>query len=757
MSVLLVVGSGFAMMPEAEIERRVQDLVGQMTLQEKVGQLNLVGCSVIGAFDLDRKALDRMFAEKKITKREYEHLISGKSLLREEPAIAAGNAGAVATRRWEHFNAAQKVAVEKSRLHIPLLSGTDVIHGWDTTFPTTFAESCAWDEDLWRRTAEISALEARYEGCNWTYAPMIDLARDARWGRIAEGGGQDPYLLSLLAAARVRGFQGEDMSDGRHVAACMKHFVAYGACEGGRDYNLVEMSEGTLRDFYLPPFAAAVKAGCQSVMPAFHSINGTPCSHSKWLLTDVLQGELGFRGFLVSDCQAIVQCTEEMHGTCHDKVDAAEKCFNAGIDMDMASGAFGPNLANLVKAGKISMARLDDAVSKLLRIKFRLGLFENPYVDREGLRKQIDYRRHGAVARESAQRSIVLLKNDGVLPLDGKKKIVLVGHVCADAADMRGAWACGWQPHLFKGILNTCLRDALKARGADFVFTDAYDMEGRLDAEALKKAVAAADVVVAGFGEHSGQSGEAQSFAKLELRGRQLEAAEIIAASGKPFVAVLFNGRPIPVPELKAKANALVEGWHLGMAAGDALADVLFGDVNPSGRLTCDIPNASGECPRYYNRPNTGRPAAGSPWTSKYRDLPIVSLYPFGYGLTYTKFAYSNEKAEVRGGDVVLTCEVKNIGAREGREVVQGYVHDVLARVSRPRRELKGFAAVVLKPGEAREVEIRIPLKSLGYHVGSEFVLEPGRYFAWVAPDSDSGKRLEFTVDAVVGEKSGMR
>ena len=737
----------FAQLPEAEIERRVQDLLAQMTLEEKVGQLNLVGCSVIGAFDIDRAKLDKMLAEKKLTSEEHAQLAAGQPIFREEEAIAAGRVGAIAARTWEDYNTAQKVAVERSRLKIPLLSGFDVIHGKDTTFPINLAMSCTWDEEIWRKTAEIAALEARANGCNWTYAPMLDIGRDVRWGRVTEGAGQDPYLLSRFAAATVRGFQGEDMSDGRHVAACMKHYVGYGACEGGRDYNFVEMTEGTLRDIYLPPFIAAIRAGCQTVMPGFHSLNGVPCSQDKWLLTDLLQDELGFRGLVVSDSGAVKKCMVGRHGTCSDLVDAAEKCFNAGIDVDMASKAFGPHLAGLVESGKVSVARLDAAVAKMLRIKFRLGLFERPYIDRAAYEAQIDYRRHGAVAREAATRSIVLLKNDGVLPLKKGLKIALVGKTTGDVPDMQGAWSCGWKPQLFKPFLKTTIREAFEAHGVDFTFTEGYCLDWVFEPEALRKAIAEADVVVAGFGQHSSDSGEAHSYAKLELKGRQREAIEVIASCGKPFVAVLFNGRPLPVPELKEKANALVEAWHLGVAAGDAIADVLLGEVNPSGRLTCDFPNASGECPRYYNRLNTGSgPASANPWSSKYLDVPITSLYPFGYGLSYTTFAYSDERAEVTNGVVKLSCTLTNTGAREGREVVQAYIHDRVARVVRPRRELKGFKAVVLKPGEAQRVEIDIPVATLGYHVGSEYVLEDGDYRAWIAPDSDSGKELEFTV-----------
>lgn len=709
------------------VEKRVDDLLARMTLDEKVGQTVQLGSTGFASDDQSKTALS-------------EDL---RRILRE------GRAGSlIGCCGVEKFNAIQKLAVEESRLGIPLLVGHDIIHGCRTVLPIPLGLSCAWDEDLWRRSGEMMAVEGLSRGCNWTFSPMLDIARDARWGRIAECAGQDPLVASRYAAAMVRGYQGDDIADGRHVAACLKHFVSYGACEGGRDYNTVELSDDTLRNIYLPPFRAGVDAGALTVMPAFHALNGVPCSVNRYLLTDILRGEFGFAGYTISDYGAVRESAVG-HAVATPDEDAAAQALNAGMDQDMMSMIYRDHLKTAVEKGLVTTAALDEAVRRILSVKARMGLFEHPYIDADILGK-IDFKAHRALAREAAWKSVVLVKNEkDTLPLRKDRKVALLGSLSDDRDEMLGTWQL-WR----EGYENATVREGLFADGiGKVVFTAGFAVTGGIDRAAIRAACAAADVVVASFGESSSDphcmNGENCSRAEITLPGDQLAAIEEIKASGKPFVAVLFTGRPLAIPELKAAADAMVVAWNPGSSGGWGVADVLTGVREPYGRLTSDFPHKTGECPLYYNRLPTGRPwKAGGFWVTKYLDAPSpgASLFPFGFGLSYTTFAYANEKAEVKGDRVVFSAEVTNTGSRAGHELVQVYVRDLVARVSRPVRELKGYVRVTLEPGETKTVTVDVPTATLGYWHGGKYIRGEGDFSAWIAPDSVSGRALSFHV-----------
>ena len=700
---------------------RVEGLLGRMTLEEKVGQLVQVGSTGVASSDESKTAVAPELAE----------------------ALRAGRVGSlIGACGPEKFNALQRIAVAESRLGVPIMVGHDVVHGCRTVLPIPLGLSMSWDEDLWRRGAEMMAVEARTRGCNWTFNPMLDVSRDARWGRIAESPGQDPLVAARYAAAMVRGYQGEDPSDGRHIAACLKHFVAYGAGEGGRDYNAVELSDDTLRNVYLPPFRAGVAAGALTVMPAFHTLNGTPCSVNRYLLTDVLRGEFGFKGLTISDWAAVAEsATGHAVGTAGS--DIAAKALNAGMDQEMMSDSYRNGLAAAVKDGRVPAAALDEAVRRVLTVKDRLGLFARPYLD-EGLSGRIDFGAHDALAREAAAKCCVLLKNGGQLPLAKGTKVALVGALADDAYEMFGTWQL-WRDHAVRATL----REGLDADGVRVSYEPCYAVTGKVDVAALRRAVAAADVVVAAFGELCSMNGENTSRADITLPGDQLTAVREIKASGKPFVAVLFSGRPLAIPELVEAADALVAAWNPGSSGGWGVADVMTGLAEPYGRLTVDFPTLTGECPLYYNRLPTGRPwQPNTLWVTRYIDAPSPgrSLFPFGFGLTYTAFAYSDERAEVAGDKVVFTATLSNTGARAGSELVQVYVRDLVATVSRPRRELKGFARVALKPGESKSVRIEVPVADLGFWHNGRYLVEKGDFAAWIAPDSDSGREIGFAL-----------
>ena len=699
--------------------RRIEDLLSRMTLEEKVGQL------------CERVTRDPMISEGgDMDGRSFNEAVCDY--------IRRGEIGSfVGVPGLADYNLYQKAAVEGSRLGIPLMFGRGCVHGCHVVFPIPLAQSCAWEPALVRRTADFAAREMLAEGVNWVYGPMLDLARDARWGRIAESPGQDPYLASLLAAETVRGFQGDVSSRGRcRFAACAKHFVAYGAGEGGRDYNGAELGEDTLRDVYLPPFAAAVAAGVKTVMPAFSSLNGVPCTVNRWLLRDILRGELGFGGFTVSDWNAIGECGAGHHGVTDGDVDAASRALAAGVDVDMLSTAYAKGLAEAVRRGRVATSVLDDAVRNVLRVKTALGLFEDPYRDPVRAAALADRAEGLRLAHEAAAKCCVLLKNEkGVLPLGPGTTVALGGPLADAPLEMYGCWTIHTDV-----ATNQSLRAGLSAAG---VKTVPFESD----------AVPAADVIVLALGEKGDESGENTSRTDLTLPADQRALLAAAKRTGKPVAVVLFAGRPLAVPDLNRDADAVLLGWQLGSAAGWGLADVLTGVAEPYGRLTVDFPQTAGQCPLYYNRLMTGRPNEGDGfrqpserWLTRYTDVPLKAVWPFGFGLAYTRFRYSDERAQVGTDEVIFSATVANVGARSGSEVVQVYVRDCVAETARPRRELKGFARVFLRPGESRRVEIAVPRTRFAYHAGGRIVPGEGAFRAWIAPDSDSGSEIGFDI-----------
>ena len=714
---------------EDDIARRVEETLSRLTLEQKIGQLWQ---------GLGRNAIEPASSD-----------MSGEKLKESFLAeVREGRYGSLIGKRGiENYNIIQRTAMEG--VGIPLLIGNDMIHSVITTYPIPLALACSWDESLWERIASAMARESLLQGCNWTFTPMLDVALDARWGRIAEGGGCDPLLTGLMGAAMIRGFQGENMGDGLHIASCAKHYACYGASLGGRDYNAVELSDDTLRNTYLPPFKMAVDAGVATVMPAFHSYNGVPCSMDRYLLRDILRGEMGFDGMTISDWGAVKQLVP--HGTVADEADAAAKAINAGMDMEMVSKCYIENLPSLVKEGRVSRKTLDDAVRNILRVKFRLGLFDHPEIDEKKIAAAVDPAANRALAREAAQKSIVLLKNEAeVLPLKPGVKVALVGDVSTNDWQMLGCWSTGD----LSNFENASLLDGLKADGVDVTYAQAYTLTGSVDRAEIENVARGADLVIAAFGDYWEKSGEGNSSSKIELPGNQLEVARAVKACGKPLVGVVFGGRPMAFPKLAKEADALVMAWNPGGCGGWGIADVLTGAAEPWGRLTVDIPRTTGVCPLFYSQTTTGRPAVvdeenpfGKRFTSCYNDVEPSALYPFGFGLGYTTFEYSGETAVVNGDEVVFCADVTNTGKRDGTELVQLYVHDKVAQIARPRRELKAFKRVELKSGETKRVELRVSVANLGYWTKGMYVVEPGAFTAWIAPDSESGRPIGFNVE----------
>ena len=712
--ILAITGSlSVPLAAQVPLERRIDSLLARMTLEEKVGQLNLP--SVFGPVSPAQMDLVR------------KGLVGG--FLNLDGAQAARDI--------------QRVAMEQSRLHIPLLLGLDVIHGYRTIFPIPLAEAGTWDPEIAEATARSAAREARAAGVNWTFAPMVDIARDPRWGRIAEGSGEDPYLGSLMAAARVRGFQ-------TSILATAKHFAAYGGAEAGREYNTVDVSERTLRDIYLPPFKAAVDAGAGSIMSAFNEIAGIPSSANPWLTNTVLRGEWGFDGLVVSDWTSIAELIP--HGIAATRADAGRLALAAGVDMDMVSQIYLDSLPALVQSGRVPIAQVDSAVRRILREKLRLGLFEDPNRGVAATAPPLDHE----LARRVARESIVLLRNEGgLLPLGANvKTIAVIGPLAADSAAPLGPWHTRGQPGDVVSVL-TAIRERAGAgatvlHAAGTGLTDA-DTSGIAAAVALARR---ADVTVLVVGEPDSMSGEASSRARLDLPGVQERLQQAVVATGKPVVLVLMNGRPLILSWAAEHVPAIVETWFLGIETGHAVADVLFGDVNPSGRLPVSFPRTVGQIPIYYNAKNTGRPAvAGQHFTSKYLDVPNSPLFPFGYGLSYTSFGYRDLRlraARLGPADtLVVTVTVANTGTRAGTEVAQLYVRDDVGSVTRPVRELKGFQRVALATGETRSVEFRVPVRSLAFwDAAMKFVVEPGTFHVFVGSNSTAELDAGFEVVA---------
>lgn len=722
-------------------EKKIEELLGKMTVKEKIGQLNQIGSSPVGAFEISQKEMQELFEAGRITEQEYKEWKSENKWDANEEKIRAGEIGSYMGRPSndpKFFNHLQRIAVEESRLGIPLIFGNDVIHGYKTVFPIPLAESCSFDDDAFEASAEIAAREASSEGLHWTFAPMLDIARDARWGRIAESAGEDPYLASRYAAAKVRGFQGDNLKDSERIVACAKHFAAYGAAIGGRDYNSVDMSLQTLWNTYLPPFKSACEAGAGTFMSAFNDLNGIPCTANKYLLRTVLREKFGFKGFVVSDCFSVTECIA--HGVVSDRKSAAEVCLNAGTNMDMASGCYKENVEELLNEGKISTKVLDDAVREVLRIKFAKGLFDNPYTDESRREKVILCTEHRKKALEIAEKSIVLLKNEQVLPLKKNLKFAVLGEFANDSIEMLGTWALDVAREDSMSLI-----DALKAKNINFVYEACCGVNTPFDRQAFERATKDADVIIAAVGEFRGMSGEAASLCNIDLHGEQKLMINALNELGKPFVTLLFNGRPLAIKEVVEKSPAVVECWHLGVEAGNAVYNVLFGNYNPSGRLSVTFPNYSGECPLYYNHLNTGRPTSESRFSTKYTDSPIKPLFPFGYGLSYTEYEYSNLSAELLSDKIKISIDVENIGEISGTETAQFYIQDVISSYARPVRELKAYKKVSLEPHEKATVEVEIPFSDIGcYNENLEYAVENGEYKIWAG--HDSGTELNVSV-----------
>ena len=654
-------------------------------------------------------------------------------------------------RGVKNVNELQKAALE-SRLKIPILFAFDVIHGYRTLFPIPLGETASWDLAAAEKSASIAAAEARSAGVAWTFAPMVDIARDPRWGRIMEGAGEDTFLGAEMAKARVRGFQGSDMSAQTSVMACAKHFAAYGAAQGGRDYNTVDMSERTLREVYLPPFKAAADAGVGSLMTAFDDLNGVPSTANSFILRQILRNEWKFDGIVISDYNSVKELIN--HGLAANESEAARYALNGGTDMEMVSRTYNQNGVELIKSGKVSQKIVDDAVRNILRMKFRLGLFEKPYSDEALEKATIKKPEFLQAARDIAAKSFVLLKNEReTLPISkDAKEIAVVGALADDKANTLDWWAGDAKTEDSVTIL-AGIREKVGAKtkihfekGCELICDSDKDFQKAVDA------AKDADFTVIVAGEIRDISGEAASRTNLDLPGMQLDLIKAIHQTGKPYVVVLKNGRPLTINWLAENSPAILETWHSGTMGGAAVADVLFGDVNPSGKLPVTFPRSVGQIPLYYNYKSTGRPMkADDRYTSKYIDMPNTPLYPFGFGLSYTKFELRDLKIEQpsikQNGSVNISAEIANTGKRDGEEVVQLYVQDVAASITRPVKELKGFEKIALKAGESRRVSFKIPAEQLGFlDQNLKFTIEPGTFKVFVGDSSDGGLEGKFEI-----------
>ncbi|MFL6587854.1 MAG: beta-glucosidase BglX [Luteimonas sp.] len=720
------------------LDDRLEALLARMTLEEKIGQLGIFA-DMLRPFAADVNP-------------EMNELNAGE--LREQ--IRAGRVGAV-------FNGvgavqgreSQRIAVEESRLGIPLLMGADVIHGMRTVFPIPLGEAASFEPALAERTARAAAIEATACGLHWTFAPTLDIARDQRWGRVAEAAGEDVVLGNAFSAARVRGFQGGDLTANDSMLATPKHFVGYGAVMGGLDYNSVEISEGTLRDVHLPPFKAALDAGALTVMSAFNDINGVPASAHDGLLTDLLRGEWGFKGFVVSDYTADFELVA--HGFAGDDREATKLSFTAGVDMSMQSGLYAAHLPDLVASGDVPMDVIDQGVRRVFAVKQAIGLFDNPYrsLDPDVEAAMDPDALHGDLALDAARRSIVLLKNDGdLLPLrKSGQKLALIGPYARDRDNIEGCWTLFGDKRL-----HVNLEDGLRAALEDGDALDVVDGSGMEDAidggiDAAVEAARNADVVLLAIGEPQGFSGEAQSRTQIVIPAAQQALAEAVAATGTPVVVLLRHGRALALHGAVHDAQAILATWFLGTATGPAVAEVLFGDYNPSARLPVSFPRDSGQQPLYYNRQRTGRPELPtmSEFKSRWREMPHSALYPFGHGLSYTRFVYGDVELSTDtldwDGTLTVSVTLRNDGSRFGEEVVQLYVHDRVASRVRPIRELKDFRKVALAPGEHTTVSFTLHRDQLAFTTRSgAFAAEPGLFDVWIAPSSESGTPAQFTL-----------
>ncbi len=741
--------SANAAVDEAKMNAFIDELMGKMTLEEKLGQLNLPASDDI----VTGEAKNSNIGER----------------------VAKGQVGGVFNIKGAaKIRDLQRVAVEESRLGIPLIFGMDVIHGYQTVFPIPLALSCSWDMDAIEKSARIAAKEASASGIAWTFSPMVDISRDPRWGRMSEGNGEDPYLGSEIAKAMVKGYQG-DLTADDEIMACVKHFALYGAPEAGRDYNTVDMSRGRMFNEYFAPYKAAVEAGAGSVMTSFNTVDGIPATGNHWLLTELLRDKWGFDGFVVTDYTAIAEMIDHGMG---DLQDVSALALKAGTDMDMVADGFLGTLGKSLAEGKVSQADIDLAVRRILEAKYRLGLFDNPYKYADPKREATELYtpENRAEARRIAAETFVLLKNEGdILPLKKQGKIAVVGPLGNTRANMPGTWSVAADFDRYKSLYEG-IKDAVGNK-AEVVYAKGSNLESdpvleanatmfgremrdpRSEEELLAEAlatVADADVIVAAMGESSEYSGESSSRTELELPATQRRLMEALLATGKPVVMLNFSGRPTVMSWEAETVPAILNVWFGGSEAADAIADVVFGDVNPSGRLTATMPRSIGQVPIYYNHLNTGRPLAADAkgfvkFRSNYLDVPNTPLYPFGYGLGYTTFEYSPVRLSANtltgDGSLTATVTVKNTGSREGTETVQLYIRDLVGSVSRPVKELKGFERITLAPGESRDVTFTVTPEMLKfYNFNLDFVNEPGDFDLMVGPNSAEVSTARFTL-----------
>ncbi|MBS1567416.1 MAG: beta-glucosidase BglX [Bacteroidetes bacterium] len=707
---------------KAPIADRIKDLLQRMTVEEKAGQLNQLNGGVFtgpAANDAGQQAKMQMTRDGRIG--------SFLNVL-----------GAVETK------AIQEVAVKESRLGIPILFGYDVIHGYKTIFPIPLAEACSWDLACIEKDGSIAAREAASAGIHWAFSPMCDISNDPRWGRVMEGAGEDPWYGGLVAAARVKGLQGQ-LNDAEHILACIKHYAVYGAVEAGREYNNVDVSRVALWNKYLPPYKAGVEAGAATVMNSFNVLDGVPASGNKYLVEDILKGKWGFKGFVVSDWGSFGEMIS--HGYAADRKDAARKAIEAGSMMDMESKVVIDFLPQLVKEGKITIKQVDDAVGRILYYKFKLGLFDDPYKfsDPEREKTTLFTAANRQQAREAAKRSIVLLKNDNnTLPVKQAGKIALVGYYANSHDDLFDFWIAQG-----KTADAVTIYEGLKSKwpNATISSSNGYGADGSVTDAGINEAVQAAqqaDIVLVNVGISGKMSGEDRALANPAIPAGQVKLLQALHNTGKPVVALVSSGRPLVLTEIQPLTSAILQCWIPGTEGGNAIADVLSGDYNPSGKTVMTFPVAVGQIPVYYNHFNTGRPSkddGSSPWTSRYRDIPTIPLYPFGYGLSYTSFAYSNltlsQPAINRSQSLKVTVTVRNSGQVDGEEVVQLYIRDIAASIVRPVKELKGFQKIALKAGESKDVSFTLTHNELSYYDGNgNKVLEPGKFSVFVGGNS---------------------
>lgn len=731
-----------------EMNRFIDKLMAKMTLEEKLAQLTQIS----GDLAKTGSEVNADFKD----------------------AVKAGHVGSMLNVYTPKFmRELQKLALENSRLHIPLLFGYDVIHGHRTMFPIPLGEAASWDLKLMQKSARIAATEAAADGIDWTFAPMVDITRDPRWGRVMEGSGEDPWLGSKIATVRVHGFQGDDLAALDSVLACVKHFAVYGAPLGGRDYNSVDMSDRMLREVYLPPYEAAIKAGVATVMTSFNDVSGIPATANEWLMTTLLRKDWKFKGLLVTDYTAINELVP--HGVAADEKEAAMLSLKAGVDMDMVGRTYIRFIPALLKEGKVKMSQVNTAVRRVLEAKYKRGLFQDPYrfIDDKRAEQTMMKPEFLAHAREAGRQSIVLLKNENrVLPLQKTAKIALIGPMVENKRDQIGSWSAAGDPrhpiNLLEGVRQVSggKGKILVAKGANLLEDDqliqTLNLQGgdihkdpRPPEELIKEAVKVAkssDVIVLALGEPSGMSGEAASRTHITLPENQRDLLKALRETQKPIVLVLFNGRPLVLDLENGLADAMVEAWFLGSQAGLSIADVLYGDYNPSGKITMTFPRSEGQIPIYYSVRNTGRPfVADNKYSTKYLDSPNEPLFPFGWGLSYTQFTYGEPKLSSSTmkpkGKMEVTVKVTNSGDADGTEVVQMYVRDMVASVSRPVKELRGFEKIFLKKGESRDVTMELTLEDLKFFdKNMKWISEPGVFKVMVGSNSSQTKEAEFTL-----------